>query len=91
MWKKAFSQLSVRGVDKHLERHLRELARREGVSLNKAALMLMRRGAGLAESKTSSPIGNALDRFIGSWSEGREQKILGSIASFEVVDESFWK
>lgn len=45
--------LSVRGFDKELERRLRELARRENVSLNKAALLLLRRGAGLLESGQS--------------------------------------
>ena len=38
-------QLSLRGFDKELARRIRELARREHVSLNKAALLLMRRGA----------------------------------------------
>ena len=46
--------LSLRGFDKELERRLRELARSENVSLNKAALLLLRRGAGLVESSQSS-------------------------------------
>ena len=84
--------LSLRGFDKELERRIRELARREGVSLNKAALLLLRRGAGLVEAGPSSAaIGDALDRFIGSWSPAEERRLLQSIAAFETVDEALWK
>jgi len=76
--------LSLRGIDKELERRLREVARREHVSLNKAALLVLRRGAGLLESGPSpAAIGDALDRFIGRWSASEEKRLLGSIASCE--------
>ena len=69
--------LSLRGFDKELERRIRELARREGLSLNKAALLLLRRGAGLVESEqSSSAIGDALDQFIGRWSAAEERRLL---------------
>ncbi len=41
------TQLTLRGLDPELEKRLRELAARDQLSLNKAALKLMRRGAGL--------------------------------------------
>jgi len=85
-------QLSLRGFDKELTRRLRELARREGLSLNKAALLLMRRGAGLVESRdASATVGDALDGFIGKWSAEQEAQLLSSIESFEAVDEALWK
>jgi hypothetical protein len=85
-------QLSLRGFGKELERRLKELARHEGVSLNKAALMLLNRGAGLTEREVSSTaIGDALDRFIGRWSEAEEKRLIESITSCETVDESLWK
>jgi hypothetical protein len=83
-------RLSLRVSDKHLERHLRAVARREGVSLSNAALILMRKGAGLPVQGDSSPIGTALDRFIGSWTEDEENQILQSIAPCEEIDESHW-
>jgi len=83
-------RLSIRVSDKHLERHLRAVARREGVSLSKAACILMRKGAGFAGQGESSPIGAALDRFIGSWTEEDEQEVLTSIGDFETVDQGLW-
>lgn len=42
-------QLTVRGFDDELTRRIRQLASRKGISLNRAALRLLRRGAGLGE------------------------------------------
>jgi hypothetical protein len=85
-------QLTIRGFDKELQRRIEELARRRNFSLNKAALELMRRGAGLQESSVRPlVVGEALDEFIGSWSESRERELNDAIAPFEEVDESFWR
>ena len=55
-------QLTIRGFDKRLEREIRELAAREGVSLNKAVLRLLRRGAGLKEPESAlDVVGASLD------------------------------
>jgi hypothetical protein len=68
--------LSLRGFDEELERRLREIARSENVSLNKAALLLLRRGAGLVEpSQSSTAVGDALGRFIGVWSVTDERRL----------------
>lgn len=85
-------QLSVRGFDKELERRIRALARREGLSLNQAALLLMRRGAGLVESaEAAASVGAALDAFVGRWSSEDERAFLESIAPLGAVDEALWK
>ena len=42
-------QLTVRGFDDELSSAIQGLAQREGISLNKAALRLLRKGAGLAD------------------------------------------
>jgi len=86
------NQLSLRGFDKELARRIRELARRKHISLNRAALLLLRRGAGIGEETTSeSTVGNALDEFIGVWSAADEKRFLESIEIFETVDEDLWK
>ena len=43
------NQLTVRGFDDDLSASVRRLAKREGISLNQAALKLLRRGAGLTD------------------------------------------
>ena len=85
-------QLSIRGFDKELERRIRALARREKISLNKAALALMRRGAGVVDSPDAAvTVGDALDSFVGRWSARDEQRLLDSIAACQAADPDMWR
>ena len=87
-------QLTLRGFEPELEARLRELARQRSLSLNRAALVLMRRGAGLAAPNDPpserAPIGTALDRFVGVWSRNEEREFLRSIQDVEKIDPELW-
>ena len=84
-------QLTIRGFDQSLRERLEEVARNEGTSLNKAALLLLRRGAGLTtEAPRPEVVGHSLDAFIGTWSKEDERELLEAVEVFEQVDESFW-
>ena len=85
-------QLTVRGFDKDLERRLREVAKVRGVSLNQAALILLREGAGLdGPRRRANVVGDSLDHLIGSWSKAEESEFLRAIGSFEEIDPSLWR
>ena len=84
-------QLSIRGFDKELVRRIRALARQEGISLNRAAIQILRRGAGLVDPESAAKIGDALDDFIGSWSAADERAVLKSIATVGQVDADLWR
>lgn len=85
------NQLTLRGFDKELEQRIRQLAEQEHISLNKAALQLMRRGSGLDRSATSNVIGNGLDDFIGSWSAAQAADFDEAVAVFEGIDPEQWQ
>jgi antitoxin FitA-like protein len=85
-------QLTVRGLDKELERRLREVAKAHGVSLNRAALILLREGAGLdTASGRVRVVGNSLDRLIGSWSEDEEREFLKALGALEEIETALWQ
>jgi len=85
-------QLSLRGFDDELEKRIRETARREGISLNRAALLLLRKGAGMEKSgKPATVVGDSLDHLIGQWSSEEARGVLESIRPLEQIDRSFWK
>lgn len=87
------TQLTIRGFDADLEAEIRELARVKGISLNRAALELMRRGAGLTRD-TGVPthlIGTALDAFMGTWSAEEAAEFDRAVAFLDVVDEELWQ
>jgi hypothetical protein len=86
------NQLTIRGFGKDLEKRLRELARSEGLSLNQAALRLLRKGAGLSEEREEKTgIGAALDRHFGTWTEGEAKKFRQAVEIFETIDQELWK
>ena len=49
------NQLTVKGFDDELDAIMRRLARQEGISLNQAALKLLREGAGLRDNSNGIP------------------------------------
>lgn len=62
------NQLTVRGFDDELSDHVRRLAKREGISLNQAALKLLRKGTGLTDGTGGADtIGSSLDHLVGTW------------------------
>lgn len=81
------TQLTLRGFDPELEKRLRECARRERTSLNKAALQLMRRGAGLEAGTAQRPaIGKALGRFAGTLGAAEARAVDKVIAEAREAD-----
>ena len=85
-------QLTVRGFDDDLAEAIRQLARRDGTSLNQAALKLLRRGAGLPDGQGHGRnIGSALDDLFGSWSQQEADEFDRALEVFESVDESAWR
>jgi hypothetical protein len=85
-------QLTIRGFGPELAREIRELARREGISLNNAALRLLRRGAGLADAtRNDNVIGDGLDDLIGTWSDEEAAQVAAGTAGFRQVDEDLWR
>ena len=83
------NQLTLRGLHPKVERELRELARREGLSLNQAALRLLEKATGVVATQDDR-IGNSLDRFIGTWTNDEAEAFLGSIQSCEQIDPELW-
>lgn len=86
------NQLTIRGFDDELRRRIETLARERGISMNRAAVLLIRRGAGLEDSEARSRgIGDELDEFIGSWSKAEDAELLAGIEATEQVDDELWR
>jgi len=86
------NQITVRGFDDVLSARLRRLAKREGISLNQAALKLLRKGAGLADgAERTDTIGSSLDHLIGTWTAAEANELDCALKEFETIDEAAWK
>lgn len=85
-------QLTVRGFDPELERRLRELAEREGLSLSQAAVRLLRRGAGMEPVPPEvTRVGTSLDALFGVWSEEEGEEFEEALAPTRAIDPELWR
>ncbi|MCY3862131.1 MAG: hypothetical protein OXG34_01720 [bacterium] len=84
-------QLTVRGFGDDLGAAVRRLAARERISLNQAALRLLRRGAGLSDrAEQADAVGASLDHLIGNWTTAEADELDAALADFETIDEDTW-
>lgn len=83
-------QLTIRGFDVELEQHLRRVAKALNLSLNKAALYLMRKGAGLGAEQEADVVGDSVDHLIGTWTVDDVAEFRATTRDFEHVDEKLW-
>ena len=71
---------------------MRRLAERDGVSLNEAALRMLREGAVLTDAKKpNGPIGHSLDHLVGAWTAEEAAEFDAALEVFETIDEEVWK
>ena len=81
------NQLTVRGFDDELSAAVSRLAKREGISLNQAALKLLRKGAGLADgSGGADTVGASLDHLIGSWTVAEADEMNAALRELDTID-----
>lgn len=84
---RALDQLTVSGIGDDLASELHRLAAQEEISLNQAALRLLRRGAGLADrAKTGRWVGSSLDHLIGSWTPEEVGELDAALEAFEQIE-----
>ena len=61
------------------------------MSLNQAALILLRRGAGLdRDLGAAHVVGDSLDHLLGSWSDDDGRHFKQAIEAFETIDPHLW-
>ena len=86
------NQLTIRGFDDELVSRIRQLARREGISLNRAVMKLLRRGAGLAERDDNpDAVGDSLDHLIGTWTAAEAAEMNRALDDLSRIDEEMWR
>ncbi len=85
------NQLTIRGFDDLLESRIQQLAHQEGISLNRAVMKLLRRGAGLTErGRSANTIGTALDHLIGTWTAEEASEMEHALEDLSQIDEAIW-
>jgi hypothetical protein len=81
--------LTLRGLGPELQREIRALARRERISVNKAAVRLLEKAAGVS-ARPDDRIGASLDHLFGTWTRKEAESFLESIGATDRIDPDFW-
>lgn len=79
-------QYTIRNIPDYLDATLRDVARREGKSLNEVAVAALVRGAGLAER---ARVKRDLSDIAGTWQE--DTAFDSAIADQQKIDEAMWR
>ena len=85
------NQLTIRGFDDELANRIRQLASREGISLNRAVLRLLREGVGLEDRKRGDTVGSSLDHLIGTWTCEEAAEMDRALEDLSHIDEALWR
>ena len=83
------AQITLRGIDPHIERKIRMMARESGKSLNRVVLDMIYQHTGFSE-KGKRPAADSLRKLAGGWSEKDAVEFLESIKSCEQIDDEEW-
>ena len=85
----SIDQLTIKGFGDDLGSAVHSLAEREAISLNQAALKLLRRGAGLSDTpRRTGTVDSSFDHLIGHWTPSEADEMDAALEDFEIIDEA---
>ncbi len=84
------TQITIRGLEPGVEKHIRTMARKSGKSLSRVVLDIIYQHIGLKKEKGMRP-GDSLKKLAGGWNEEDSAEFMESIKSCEQIEEEMWK
>jgi plasmid stability protein len=81
-------QLTLRQIPEPVAQALRALAQETGMSLNKTAINVLKRGLGLDASPKQK---RDLSRIAGKWTDEEAEEFERNLEIFEQIDEEVWR
>ena len=82
--------MTLRGLDSQLVAKLKEVAEREGKSVNQTVLDALRKQFGLDKSRRFTEVHRDLDHLFGRWDEDEFARIQQKIDSERRIDSELW-
>jgi len=84
------SAITVRNLPREVARAVREKAKKEGISLNKAVVGLLEEATGVRPGKRQV-IHDDLDRFFGTWTKEEADQFEESLRDQRRIDPEMWR
>ncbi len=82
--------ITIRSIDDNLSEKCKNIAKKEGKSVNQFVLDILKERVGFKKNKKHTTVNNDMDHLFGIWSEDDYKKIQEKIDSERRVDEEIW-
>ncbi|MFC1580588.1 antitoxin [Thermodesulfobacteriota bacterium] len=82
--------ITIRGLDPSVSEKLKQVAKKEGKSVNQLVLDLIKQNVGMQKKKKFTRQYDDLDHLFGKWSRSEFEKIQGFIESERKIDPELW-
>jgi hypothetical protein len=86
--KLAMNAITVRNLPPAVAKAVKEKARKEKLSLNRAIVRLLEEATG--EKRTAKVIHHDLDHLAGTWSEEEYQQVMAALREQRQIDPEMW-
>ncbi len=83
--------VTIRGVEPEISEMLKQIAKKQGKSVNYLMLELIKNGLGLQKEKKFSRQYDDLDDLFGRWDDDEFKNITNSVTSQRQIDPELWK
>lgn len=84
--------ITVRNLPSEVAKAIRDKARREGLSLNRAVAKLLAKATGHGEDQpTRRLVHHDLDRFFGAWSREQAAEFDEALRAQREIDPEMWR
>ncbi len=82
--------VTVRGIESDLAGKLKQMAKKEGKSVNQLLLKILKQHLGMQKEKKFTLVHHDMDHLFGRWSMEEFELIQGKIDSERKIDEELW-
>ena len=82
--------ITVRNIPPDVAKAVKEKARKEGLSLNRAVVSLLEEAAGVA-TRTKPVVHHDLDHLAGTWSQEEYDEFMEALREQRQIDPEMWK
>ncbi|MFH2219893.1 MAG: antitoxin [Pseudomonadota bacterium] len=83
--------MSIRGIDPAMADKLRDIAEKQGKSINQVVLETIQKSLGLDKEPKYTRIYDDLDHLFGKWTQEEFDRIQGKIESERTIDKELWQ
>jgi plasmid stability protein len=83
--------MTVRGISPSIDKRLRDLARKQGKSINQVILDILQKSLGLEKEPKYTRVYDDMDHLFGKWPQAEFERIQAKIDAERSIDEELWQ